>query len=139
MTTDIVLPPICFDLLEASIRKYGIGAGRYYTFSPTEHGVPGDWIPCCFMGHFEDCFGSTRILGERFGVGEISSDRAVRAINTRMNRKPDIRVTWEEFRDEMRLVRGGAQSCDVSAHDSSIRQNARPPADLSRLAEQPIQ
>lgn len=128
----VTLPPACYDILEASIRKHGIGAGRYHTFD--QSGFKNAWIPCCFVGHFDQCFGVTReaaTMRDSWGVGEGASDRAVRAINIRKGVKPDLRVTWEEFRDEMRFVR---ESCDLSAHDSSIPCNVRTPFDVSRLA-----
>ena len=154
-TTDIVLPPVCYDILEASITKHGIGAGRYHTFTPHKTGAGGDWVPCCLVGHFEELFGQCDTQSTLLGIGIALSDRAVRRINARKQaarravfaRPPhiDSRVTWEEYRDELRLLRGvlphdfTKKSCDVSAHDSSVGCAIRTPTDLPGMVGQSVQ
>lgn len=129
---DIILPPVTYDALEQSITTHGIGAGRYYTFSPHKTGPGGDWIPCCLVGHFEECVGpfhgTYEGIGRRLlGIGEGMSDRAVRMVNARKrpHRHVDSRITWEEYRDELSLLKGVlphdfTQSCDGNAHESSM-------------------
>jgi hypothetical protein len=129
----ITLPPKVFDILDASVSTYGLGAGRYYRFSP-ELSVP---IPCDFTGHLEHCFGDGKDLARRFGVTTKMVDKAVYAINRRKRAMPGSRVSWTEFVAETGIARG--ESCDLSTHDSSVRCEQPTPFDVSRDVGRTVQ
>ena len=130
----VVLPAVCFDKLEASVNTHGLGAGRYYRYEG-ESAIPFD-----FIGHFETCFGDPFVPPHRFGITSRASDKAVFAINKRKDVYCRSLVRWNEFAAELGIVRGPEHSCDVSAHESSIRQNEpRGPTDVTQLERQSIQ
>lgn len=139
----VILPPKCFDMLDEMVSTYGgVGAGRFYHFSARVD----EYIPCCFIGFWEECFGSTREPFNLFGITPGKSDRAVYAINARKRPwHPAARVSWAEYCAEIGIRRGDegdmtvlnkAYSCDEKAHDSSMGYGTR--SDVQGMARQPL-
>lgn len=129
-----ILPPVCFDLLEQSVNTYGLGAGRNYRF---------DWmteqaLPCCFVGHWEHCFGDGASGSRMFGITTKIADKAVYAINKAKHVMPGARVTWIEFCAQTGILRGQQRSCDLKAHDSSRDYGRLETTDLPRVEGQPL-
>lgn len=132
-----ILPPKCFDILEASVMTYGLGAGRNYRFNwETEQA-----LPCCFVGHWEHCFGDGASGSRMFGITTQIADKAVYAINKAKHVMPGSRVTWIEFCGQVPIFRGAERSCDLPTHDSSLKYAiGRIPktADTPAVAGQPL-
>ncbi len=105
-----VLPAVVYDTLELSALAWdGIG-------QPNVWNTPGDHDngPCCIAGHAAYATShdtawlspiSDALL--RAGIGGISdSDPAVRAVNKRLGRNPESRVTFAQWTNELGVVRG---------------------------------
>jgi hypothetical protein len=124
----IAFPPKVFDLLDHSVSTYGLGAGRFYRFSPNLS-TP---VPCCLIGHIEHCFGDGVDIANQLGITAKMIDKAVYAINRRKHAMPGARVSWLELIAETGITRGDEKSCDFQAHDSSVRCDIPTPFDISR-------
>ena len=105
-----VLPADVFDALELSALAYGgIGAGRYVAADEREAAFHGG-VPMCAVGHAWHLEGlsSQEVTGALAlaGIGFRQNDLAVRAINKRLNRDPNARVTFKQWAKELNVVRG---------------------------------
>lgn len=113
----ITIPADIYDTLELSALAFGgIGAGTFTSLD--DAGL----VPFCALGHlgsgtsigYEHDYRAARVaLREAFGEAgytvTMANDAAVREINLRKGNPTAVRVTFEEWCEELNVVRGCAE------------------------------